>query len=321
MKKSLFKVVSLITVLALMLMAAPIQSAFAAGEPAAPSQIDIGVIRPGDLSISFFWSDNSFDETNFEIERCIGLGCTDFVLIATHDTNIWAPWFVDLGLAENTTYSYRIRAVNAAGASAYTDVASATTGYGQLNGQVSRIAGAFTNGAVELTWTEYATNETRYEIERYEIGAGGPGFIVIGTVAPDTTSYIDTTVLQGATYMYRAVPWRFDIRGGAPEVVVVEAGIGIAAPTSVNATDTSKTSVHIKWKGKFAAGTKVVVQRQDCDAYFNCTGWITVGQVAASTKEFTERGLTRGRTYTYQLRAVTATSVSPFVTIYATTKP
>ncbi len=319
MKKSLFKVVSLLTVLALMLMAAPMQPAFAAGEPAAPSLLEVQASRPGDLAASLFWSDNSLDETSFEIERCAGAGCTDFALIATRDGNINS--MNDVGLAEVTTYSYRVRAVNAVGASEYSNIASATTGYGRLNGQVTRITGTFINGAVELTWTENATNETRYEIERYEIGAGGTAFIVIATVAPDTTSYIDATALQGATYMYRAVPWRFDIQGGAPEVAFVETGIGIAAPTFVNATDTSKTSVHIKWKGKFAAGTKVIVQRQDCDAYFNCTGWITVGQVAASTKEFTERGLTRGTTYTYQLRAVTATSVSPFVTIYATTKP
>lgn len=319
MKKSLFKVISLITVLALMLMAAPMQSAFAAGEPIAPSLLEVQGSRPGDLAISLFWSDNSLDETGFEIERCAGAGCTDFALITTRGSNISS--MNDVGLAEVTTYSYRVRAVNAVGASEYSNVASATTGYGRLNGQVTSIAGTFINGAVELTWTENATNETRYEIERFEVGAGGTAFVVIATVAPDTTSYIDTTVLQGATYLYRAVPWRFNIQGGAPQVAFVETGVGIAAPTFVDATDTSKTSVHIKWKGKFAEGTQVIVQRQNCDAFFNCFGWITVGQVSASKKEFTERGLTRGTTYTYQLRAVTATSVSPFVTIFATTKP
>lgn len=301
-----------------MLAAAPIQPAFAAGEPVAPSLLEVQT-RAGDLAVSLFWNDNSLDETAFEIERCIGAGCTDFALIATRDGNISS--MNDVGLAEVTTYSYRVRAVNAAGASEYSNVASATTSYNRPNGQVISIAGTFANGAVELTWTENATNETRYEIERYEIGAGGTAFVVIATVAPDTTSFVDTTALRGTTYLYRAVPWRFDMFGGAPVVATVETGVGIAGPTSVLAKDTSRTSVHITWKGKFAAGTQVVVQRQNCDAFFNCFGWITVGQVSASKNEFTERGLTRGRFYTYQLRAVTATSVSPFITLYVTTKP
>jgi Fibronectin type III domain len=320
MNKSFIKVFSLTIVLALMLMALPMQPAQAAGEPAAPSLLEAQASYPGDLAVTLFWSDNSLDETGFEIERCVGSGCTDFALYATRDSSIYGPWFNDVGLTEITTYSYRVRAVNAAGASEYSNVASATTSYARPDGQLTSLVGTFTNGAVELTWTENATNETRFEIERYEVGAGGTEFIVIGTVAPDTTSFVDTTALRGTSYDYRVVPWRFDIFGGAPIVVNVQTGTGIAAPTAVKANAISKSSVRLTWRGKFAAGTQVVVQRENCDPN-GCFGWTEVGQVNASTGRFTDSGLSPATTYTYRIRAVSATSVSPFTdNVTATTQ-
>ena len=86
MNKSFFKVVLLTTILALLLIAVPMQLAQAAGEPTAPSLLEAQASYPGDLAISLTWNDNSFDETGFEIERCIGAGCTDFVLSTRRGT-------------------------------------------------------------------------------------------------------------------------------------------------------------------------------------------------------------------------------------------
>jgi titin len=321
MNNSINKMVLLTTVLALLLIAIPINAAQAAGEPIPPSLLEAQASYPGDLAISLTWSYNSFDETGFEIERCIGLGCTDFSLYATRDSSIFGPWFNDIGLEEITTYSYRVRAVNATGASDYSNIASATTSYARPDGQLTSLAGTFVNGAVELSWVENATNETRFEIERYEVGAGGTEFIVIASVAPDTTSFVDTTALLGTSYDYRVVPWRFDVSGGAPIVVTVQTGTGIAAPTSVNATAGAPGSIRLTWKGKFDAGNQVVVQRENCDVYYGCYGWSTIGQVDASTGRFTDTGLLPATTYTYRIRAVSETSVSPFTnTVTATTR-
>lgn len=319
MKNSINRFGTLITILALLLIAVPMNAAQAAGEPNPPSLLEARASYPGDLAISLNWSDNSYDETGFEIERCIGLGCTDFALYATRDSNIYGPWFNDVGLAENTTYSYRVRAVNAYGASAYSNITSAKTSYARPNGQVTSLVGTFTNGTVELTWTENATNETRFDIERYEVGAGGTEFIVIASVAADTTSFVDTTALLGTSYDYRVVPWRFDVSGGAPIVVTVQTGTGIAAPTSVNATAGAPGSIRLTWKGKFDVNTQVVVQRENCDVYYGCYGWSTIGQVDASAGRFTDTGLSPATTYTYRVRAVSATSVSPFTDIVSAT--
>ena len=59
----------------------------------------------------------------YGVERCQGLGCTNFVQIATTSTNSYS----DTGLVTSTSYSYRIRTVDGAGNSSnYSNTASAT---------------------------------------------------------------------------------------------------------------------------------------------------------------------------------------------------
>src|SRR2546430_196142 len=62
--------------------------------------------------------------TGYRVERCTGPGCADFVKLAyPTGTN-----YSDTGLAPNTSYSYIVRATDAAGnLGPYSDVASATT--------------------------------------------------------------------------------------------------------------------------------------------------------------------------------------------------
>jgi serine protease AprX len=91
--------------------------------PAAPS--NLRSTAAARTSITLAWNDNSADETSFELERCTGSTCTSFTRIATLGANTVS--YNNTGLTRNTTYRYRIRAVNAGGASAYSNVLNAST--------------------------------------------------------------------------------------------------------------------------------------------------------------------------------------------------
>ena len=60
-----------------------------------------------------------------KIERCRGALCTDFVQVAVAPGTATA--YTDAGLESRTRYRYRVRAHNAAGDSAYSNVAAAAT--------------------------------------------------------------------------------------------------------------------------------------------------------------------------------------------------
>jgi hypothetical protein len=91
----------------------PIAPSALTATAASSSQIDLG------------WADNSSDETGFEIERCQGASCADFVKILQTAADVRS--YSDTGRTPNTTYQYRVRAVNGGGPSVYSNTAGTTT--------------------------------------------------------------------------------------------------------------------------------------------------------------------------------------------------
>jgi Fibronectin type III domain len=89
----------------------------------APTQLDATALSSTQIRLR--WQDNAGTEDGFRIERCAGTGCTAFSQIAVvgHDVTT----YVDSGLARNAAYSYRVRAFNAGGASAFSNTATAKT--------------------------------------------------------------------------------------------------------------------------------------------------------------------------------------------------
>jgi hypothetical protein len=73
--------------------------------------------------IQLQWTDNSSDEDEFKVERAVGSGA--FAEIASLAAN--SVGYSDAGLSPSIKYSYRVRAVSAAGNSAYAATVSATT--------------------------------------------------------------------------------------------------------------------------------------------------------------------------------------------------
>ena len=92
--------------------------------PGAPAGLTAA--RVARRSIGLTWTNGVIKQTGVRIERCAGSGCANFAEIATAAATSTA--FTDTGLAGRTTYRYRVRAVNDAGMSPYSNVASAKTG-------------------------------------------------------------------------------------------------------------------------------------------------------------------------------------------------
>jgi hypothetical protein len=73
--------------------------------------------------INLSWTDNSNNETGFKVERSID-GST-FTQIATVGANVTR--YANTELPSLTRFYYRVRAYNAGGNSAYSNIASAKT--------------------------------------------------------------------------------------------------------------------------------------------------------------------------------------------------
>ena len=166
--------------------------------PNAPSALSASAASASAINLT--WADNSSDETGFKIERKTGSGGT-WAQIAT--TGAGATSYGDSGLSASTAYYYRVRATNAAGDSAYTAEANATTTSGATAPAAPSgltVVGV-SSTQINLSWTDNASNETGFKIER-KTGAGGT-YSQIATPGANVTSYNDTGLTAGTLYYYR----------------------------------------------------------------------------------------------------------------------
>jgi hypothetical protein len=90
--------------------------------PAAPDNLRVPATSRTQVVLA--WDDSSDDETGFKVERSPN-GASSWTQAGTVGTNVTS--FTDTDLDWETTYFYRVRAYNAAGDSAASNVASATT--------------------------------------------------------------------------------------------------------------------------------------------------------------------------------------------------
>src|SRR5205085_2691189 len=92
-----------------------------ASPPAAPSNLAASAASSSQVNLT--WTDNAGNETGFKVER--SASGSSFAQVALVGAGVTS--YSDTGLAASTQYSYRVRATNGAGDSAYSNTASATT--------------------------------------------------------------------------------------------------------------------------------------------------------------------------------------------------
>ena len=151
-------------------------------------------------TISLTWTDNASDEDSFELQRATSSG-GPFSTIANPAVNATA--YNDSGLADNTTYYYRLRAVNSAGNSAWTSTANATTLLDPPPAPTSLSATPTGENTIDLAWTDNAVTEDNFEVQR-ATSPGGP-FATIATPAANATSHGDSGLTANTTYYYRCL--------------------------------------------------------------------------------------------------------------------
>ncbi len=147
--------------------------------------------------VDLTWSDVS-GETGYKIERSTdGVNWTQ---IATTSAN--ATSYSNTGLNSATAYSYRVKANNAGGDSAPSNVATATTLTAPTlpAAPTSLSAVAAAANRVNLSWTDNSSNENGFQIWR--TSNNGRSWTNIANVSANTTSFTDTGVNARKTYSY-----------------------------------------------------------------------------------------------------------------------
>jgi glucose/arabinose dehydrogenase/chitodextrinase len=92
--------------------------------PTAPATLTATAVSSSQINLSWSAATDNVAVTGYRVERCQGAGCSNFAQIAAPS----GTTFSDMGLSPSTSYSYRVRATDAAGnLGGYSPTASATT--------------------------------------------------------------------------------------------------------------------------------------------------------------------------------------------------
>jgi hypothetical protein len=154
------------------------------------------------------------------------------------------------------------------------------------------------NNQVSLTWNA-SSGATSYNVKRATT-SGGP----YATIAPGvtTTSYTDTTAVNGTTYYYvvSAVNAAGESANSSEVSATPQAPTAPAAPTGLTATAIGKKKIRLQWTQSSSPNvTQNNIYRSTASG-----GPYTLVATIAATTSYNNAGLTSGTTYYYVVTAV-----------------
>ena len=260
--------------------------------PNAPSVLTATAVSGSQINLA--WTDNSTNEDGFVIESKLSTGFT-FSVLTTVGVNVTS--YSNTGLMAVTGYDYRVRAYNAGGNSAYSNVASATTLPAPPNTPANLIATASSNTKIDLIWNNVA-NEDSFKIER-GLSVSGPFTHIANNPANDTT-YCDTGLLGSTIYFYRV---RASNTGGNSGYSNVANDTTFAdppvAPTNLFASSVSNTQINLSWTDNSTNEDGFVITRS-----LSFGGpFVPVDSVGMDDNNFSDTGLSGSTQYFYQVYA------------------
>ncbi|HET9234008.1 MAG TPA: fibronectin type III domain-containing protein, partial [Candidatus Eisenbacteria bacterium] len=167
--------------------------------PNPPSNPSATTISSSQINLS--WTDNSSNETGFEIKRATDSGFTQNVAWIG---GIQGTSYSSTGLSPSTTYYYKVRAEGTTQDSAYSSAVNATTdpsGQTIPNPPSGLNANAVSGSRIDLTWTDNSNNETGFEVKRATDSGFTQNVVWIGNI--QGTSFSNTGLSASTTYYYK----------------------------------------------------------------------------------------------------------------------
>ncbi|MBN8215832.1 MAG: fibronectin type III domain-containing protein [Spirochaetes bacterium] len=235
-------------------------------------------------SIDLAWRDLSGDETGFNIWR--SLSNSNYTLVST--TAAGATAYTDASLAPDTRYYFRVTATNASGESLFDGPVILRTKAATAPGAPTGLAAAVTTGTVTLTWTDGATNESGFRVERSTNGV--------------TWSNVGTTGVNGNTFDVYSLPdgssfFRVCATNSAGDSAyagpLAVSHPTVAAPSAFAAVVSGTNRITLTWTDNATNELGFIIYRD----------WTEIATNGPNTTTFIDTGLSTNVTYWYYVQS------------------
>ena len=246
--------------------------------PAAPSNLT--VMPFSSLWAKLQWTDNSVNETGFNIYRLVSQSPDVWEIEGAVGASV-TSWVDPTQWAAGQTLTYRVTASNAAGESSPTAAVPVTLPLPPASPS-GAVATVVSSQWIKLQWTDNSTSETGFKI--YRLASQSPDVWQIeGLVDANTATWYDPTQrTPGATYSYRVTA----SNGAGESSPAVAAPLTLpaqpllpAAPSGLTATDVSSLWAQLQWQDNSTNETSFRIYRLTSQAP---DVWMVEGVVGAN---------------------------------------
>jgi subtilisin family serine protease len=152
---------------------------------------------------------------------------------------------------------------------------------------------------VNLSWTDIATAESNYLVERKEEGGA---YVLVATLGQNANAYSDNSNFKdGPKYYYRLRLKNWI--GESPGVHENERSIitALNPPTYLSASAFSNTQISLNWVDNSNSESGFKIYRHG-----NAASFVQVGQTGPNVSTFVDSGLNTATKYWYEVRAYNA---------------
>ena len=160
-------------------------------------------------------------------------------------------------------------------------------------------ATAASSSSIDLAWTDNASDENGFNVER---STDGTNFNLIGSLGADVSSYSDNGLNASTLYYYRVIA--FNGAGNSAFSNIANAttlGSTVTipdAPTSLSATAASNSSIDLAWADNASDEDGFNVERSADGTNFNL-----IGSIGADVTAYSDNGLSASTLYYYRVIA------------------
>lgn len=298
-------------------------------DPNLDAPADLAASNPTISTIDLAWTDTADDETSWEVHQSdTGSGGT-YTKVATLGAG--STSYTATGLSAEREYHYKVRAVNGSTNGSFSNIANATTignAPAAPTGLTATVNGGSPTDTIDLAWTDNATTEENYEVQRKK-GVGGSWVSVVSNLAVNTTSYQDTGLDGNTTYYYRVrakhatngdSDWSNEDNAttSGSETAPADPTNLVATPDDNDLNGNEVAAVDLTWDDNATNEDEYQVER--CTGT-SCTSWALVATLPANTVSYRDNvsdDPTANTIYRYRVRAANTTADPDLFSNYVT---